>query len=468
MKIRGLIVAAVVLAALEGTLYWSNHHKPKETGDADAANSAPKFLSVNEADASKLDLKKLDLKKLDLKKKESELVLVRNSSGNWQITAPQTLAADSNAVSNLFGLISPLITERVVEEKASNLSQYGLAQPALEVDVTSKDNKVHKLLIGDETPSGNAAFAKMDSDPRVFTVPKYDKTGLDKTVNDLRDTRLITAAQDKISRVEIIAKKEDMQFGRNKDAWQIEKPKPFRADQSQVDQLVHTLTDARMEFPPASADKDEDKDKDKEDDAKKVASVFAAGTPVATAKLTAESGTQELQVRKKDNEYYAKSSIVEGTYRVAGSVGLALEKNLDDFRNKKLFDFGYDDASKIEVHVGPKAYFLTKGGDDWWSGDGKKVDASSATSLLDKIRDLSASKFMDSGFTTAAVEISATSKEGKRVEKVVIAKAGDNYIARRESEPALYQLNSKSVDDLANAAANLKPAEPPKTAPAKK
>jgi hypothetical protein len=456
MKFRGLIVAAVVLAALEGALYWSNHHKPKEPADADTANAAPKFLSVNEADATRIDLKKRD----------GELVLAKNSSGNWQITAPQPIAADAYSVSNLFGLISPLISDRVVEEKATNLAQYGLASPALEVDVTSKDNKTQKLLIGDETPSGNAAFAKMDGDPRVFTVPKYDRTGLDKTVNDLRDTRLITAAQDKISRVEIITRKEDIQFGRNKDAWQIEKPKPFRADQSQVDQLIHNLTDARMEFPPASTDTN--KDKDKEDDAKKVAAAFASGAPVATAKLTAESGTQELQVRKKDNEYYAKSSIVEGTYRVAGSVGLALEKNLDDFRNKKLFDFGYDDPAKIEVHVGPKTYFLTKGGDDWWSGDGKKLDSFSARSLLDKIRDLSAAKFVDSGFTTAAVEISATSKDGKRVEKVLIAKAGDNYIARRENEPALYQLDSKSVDDLETAAANLKPAEPPKTAPSKK
>jgi len=459
MKFRGLIIAAIVLAALEGTLYWSNHHKPKETGAADAANAAPKFLSVNEADASKLNLKK----------KDSELVLAKNSSGNWQITTPQLLAADSYAVSNLFGLISPLISERVVEEKASNLSQYGLAQPALEVDVTSKDNKTQKLLIGDETPSGNAAFAKMDGDPRVFTVPKYDRTGLDKTVNDLRDTRLITAAQDKISRVEIITKKEDFQFGRNKDAWQIEKPKPFRADQSQVDQLIHNLTDARMEFAAEKEnDKGNDKEADKNDDAKKVASAFASGVPVATAKLTAESGTQELQVRKKDNEYYAKSSIVDGTYRVAGSVGLALEKNLDDFRNKKLFDFGYDDPGKIEVHVGPKAYFLTKGGDDWWSGDGKKVDASSALSLLDKIRDLSSAKFVDSGLTTATVEITVTSKDSKQMEKVLIAKSGDNYLAKRENEPALYQIDSKSVDDLENAAANLKPAQPPKAAPPKK
>ena len=28
------------------------------------------------------------------------------------------------------------------------------------------------------------------------------------------------------------------------------------------------------------------------------------------------------------------------------------------FRNKKLFDFGYDDPNKLELHDGAKAYFL--------------------------------------------------------------------------------------------------------------
>jgi len=461
MKFRGLIIAAVILAALEGALYWSNHHKPKETTDTDTANAAPKFLSVNENDVTQIALKK----------KDSDISLTKNSAGNWDITAPQKVAADSYSVSNIIGLVSPLITERVVEDKASSLAQYGLSQPALEVDVTSKDNKTQKLLIGDETPSGNAAYARMDGNPTVFTVPKYDKTGLDKSVNDLRDTHLITASQDKVSRVELVARNEDIQFGRNKDAWQIEKPKPYRADPSQVDSLVHDLTDARMEFPPASAEidssEDKDKGKSKNDDEKKVASAFATGTPVATAKITADKGTQELEVRKKDNEYYAKSSVVEGAYRVAGSVGVDLEKKLDDFRDKKLFDLGQEDPGKIEIHAGDKSYFLTKGGDDWWSGDGKKIDPSAAFALLNQVRDLSAAKFVDSGFTTPVVEISATSKDGKHVEKVLIAKAGDHFVAERQNEPGLYQLDAKSVDGLETAAANLKPAEPPKAEPRK-
>ncbi len=137
------------------------------------------------------------------------------------------------------------------------------------------------------------------------------------------------------------------------------KPKPLRADQAQVDSLVRALTDAKMELSAT-------------DDAKKTASAFASAAPVATAKVTAESGTQELQVRKNKDEYYAKSSAVDGVYKVPNTLGQALDKNLEDFRNKKLFDLGSDDPNKIEVRDGLKTYFLTRSGEDWWSGDAKQ------------------------------------------------------------------------------------------------
>jgi hypothetical protein len=195
------------------------------------------------------------------------------------------------------------------------------------------------------------------------------------------------------------------------------------------------------------------------DDQKKAASAFASGTPVATAKVTAESGTQELQVRKNKDEYYAKSSAVDGVYKVPNTLGQALDKNLEDFRNKKLFNLGSDDPNKIEVRDGLKTYFLTRSGEDWWSGDAKKEDPGTVQDLVDKIRELSASKFVDSGFTAPVIDLTVTSADGKKVEKVSISKSGDNYIAIRENEPAtLYQLDSKTVEDLTKSAADVKPA----------
>jgi hypothetical protein len=437
MKLRGLIIAIVVLAGLTGALYWSNRQKPAETASADAP---PKILTLKEEDISKIDLKK---------KGGDELVLAKNGSGKWQITAPQALGIEQSAVSPMLSSLSTLTSERLVEDKASDLGQYGLSDPSLTATVTEKNNQTHALMLGDQTPTGSAVYAKLQGDPRVFTIASYNKSSIDKSVNDLRDKRLLTLDVDKISKVELIAKKEDIEFGRNKDAWQIVKPKPLRADNGQVEQLVRTLTDARMDLSGS------------DQDAKKLASTFASATPVATAKVTAESGTQELEVRKNKDDYYAKSSVVEGVYKVSSSLGKGLDKGLEDFRNKKLFDFGFSDPNRIEIRDGQKSYFLTKGGDDWWNGNGKKLDAGGAQSVVDKIRDLSASKFVDSGFTAPAIELTVTSNDGKRVEKVQIAKKDAGYVARREADSSLYGVDEPAVTELEKAAEEMKMATAP-------
>jgi hypothetical protein len=425
MNIRGLLVAALVLIALTGTLYWSNHHQNESTPSASAAAS-PKIMNLPEADISAIDLRKKD---------GSEVAVGKDSSGKWQITRPTTLAADATAVSGVLSTLSSLSSERVVEDHASNLSPYGLSQPSLEAEVTEKDNRKQKLLIGDDTPTGSAAYAKLDGDPRVFTLPSYEKTSLDKGVADLRDRRLLNFDSDKISGLKLTSQKQTIEFGRSKDEWQILKPKPLRADNSQVEALIRTLGEAKMELGGPEDDE-------------KIAAAFRSAAPVAIATVTDGSGTQELEVRKHNNDGYAKSTAVAGVYKVASSLAQGLDKNLDDFRNKKLFDFGFDDPNKIEIHSGPKAFYLTRSGEVWWSGAGKKIDAGGAQSLIDKLRDLSSAKLADSGYSSPDLRLVVTSNDGKRMETVLISKHGSDYVAKRENEPALYQLDGKSIDDL--------------------
>ena len=447
MKSSGLLIAAALLAALTGVLYWSDHHKAEDKPVV-SADAPPKIFTLKDADISKIAVKK---------KGVEEVALARNDAGKWQITTPKPLSADQDSVSSMVSTLSTLGSDRLVVDKADDLKQYGLASPSLEAEITMKDNKSQKLLIGDDTPTSSGAFAMVAGDPRIFTVASYAKTSIDKNPNDLRDKRLLTADFDKISQVELSAKKQDIEFGRNKEAWQIVKPKPLRADNSQVEDLVRQLKDAKMETLGLGVDE------------KKTASAFASGSPFATVKVTDASGTQELQVRqsKDKNDYYAKSSAVAGVYKVSSALGKQLDKGLEDFRNKKLFDFGYDEPSKLEMHDGPKAYFLTKGGQDWWS-DGKKMDAIGVQVFVDKVRELSASKFAESGFSTPIVDLTVTSNDGKRAEKVLISKAGDLYLAKRENEPALYELPATAVSDLQKSAADVKPAEEPKPAPATK
>ncbi|HZV86327.1 MAG TPA: DUF4340 domain-containing protein, partial [Candidatus Binatus sp.] len=194
MKMNSLLIAAIVLAALSGVLYWSNHRKPAESAVKVSADTPPKLLTLAQGDIARVDIKK---------KSGDEIELAKNDAGKWQIVGAKPLRADQNEVSSMLSTLSSLSSERLIAEKAGNLADYGLAQPFVEVDVTEKDNKTQKLLIGDNTPAGNAVYVALAGDPRVFTLASYSKTSLDKSAKDLRDKRLLVFEQDKLSRVEL-------------------------------------------------------------------------------------------------------------------------------------------------------------------------------------------------------------------------------------------------------------------------
>ena len=434
MKLRSLMLASVVLLALVSTLYWSEHHKPTNESTK-ASDASPAILKLDESTITKVELKKKDAE---------PIVLAKSTSGSWQITEPKPFNADQSNVSSTLSSLATLNSERVIDDKPSDLKQYGLDPPVVEVDITTKDNRSQKLFLGDDSPTGSSVYATRAGDPRVFTIASYLKNAIAKNLNDFRDKRLLPVNADQISRFELIHKGQTIEFGRNKEEWQILQPKPLRADSTQVGELLSKLTDARMNLSGAS-------------DNTETPAAFASAAPVVTARVTDPSGTQELQIRKTKDLYYAKSTAVDGIYKINTELAQSFDKSLEDLRNKKVFDFGFADPNKIEIHASSKTYELTRNGHDWWS-NGKKMDVDGVGSLISNLRDLSADKFTDSGFANPTIEVVVTSADGKRVEKVSIAKSGDAYLAMRENESTLYHLPSSTVDALQKSAEDMKPA----------
>ena len=443
MKFGGLLAAVLVLAALAGGVYWSN--KAKEVADkAPPKDAAPKVLTIPEADFKSIRLQKIG---------RDATVVQKSDTGKWQITDPKPLPADQDSVNSLISTLSSLNSDRLIEDKASDLQPYGLSTPAIEVIITKKDGKTEDLLVGDDTPTGGNTFVKLRNDPRVFSASSSVKSSVDKTPKDLRDKRLLTFDSDKLTRVDLQAKGQPVEFGKNnQNEWQILQPKPLRADGSQVEDLVRKLKDAKMDTTVS------------DEDAKKAASAFASGTKVAVANVSDSAGAQTLEVRKdKDKNYYARSSAVEGIFKVTSDLGDGLDKDLASFRNKKLFDFGFSDPTKVSIN---KTTY-EKSGEKWMSA-GKQMDSASVQAVVDKLRDLSSTKFLDAGTGAPAIEIAVTSNDGKRNEKVTIMKQGAGYIAKRENEPSVYELDSKAVDELQKTASEVKESQPPKPEPKKK
>ncbi len=438
MKQRNLLIAAVLLAALSGAVWWAKKHP--QSAQTPNVPPSPKLADIPVA----------QIKQIDLKKKDGSTVVLQNQNGKWQITAPEAWRADQDAASSLASALSPVTADNVVEDKPKDLAQYGLNNPSLTVTVDEKDGKKKELFFGDDVPAGSLVYARVGSDPKVYAVSSGVKTSLDKTAKDLRDKRLLTFDSNKLTRVELASAKSDVEFGKNnQNDWEILKPEPYRADSFQVEELLRKLTDAKMDLSTSA------------EDAKKAAADYAAGQPVATVKVSDAAGTQTLDIHKNKDDYFAKSSAVAGIYKVSSDLGKEIEKPLDDFRNKKIFDFGFSDPTKIELQRSGSDKVYVRSGSDWKLGN-QTMDSGSVQSFIDKLRDLSATKFVTNGFTTPELAITVTSNDGKRVEKAELAKVADGYIARRENEPALYQVDAKSVDDILGASKAIKPATPTK------
>ncbi len=433
MKLRNLLVAAILLAALSGAVWWAKRH-PESASSAANTPPAPKVTDIPDA----------FVQQIDVKKKDGSILTLDRKNGKWAITAPEPLSADQDAVGTVVSSLSPVTADSVVEDKPSDVSKYGLANPSLTVIVKEKTGKTDQLFFGDDVPAGSLVYARSASSPKVYAVSSSVKSSFEKGINDLRDKRLLTFDTNRVTRVEVDWGKSDIEFGKNnQNEWQILKPKPYRADSFQVEELLRKLTDAKMDLSASPSD------------VKKADTSFADGQRAATAKVSDAAGTQTLEVKKNKDDYYAESSVVKGAYKISADLGKELEKPLDDFRNKKIFDFGFSDPNKIEVQEGDAAKVYQKSGQDW-KLNGKVMDPGSIQAFIDKLRDLSATKFLENGFTAPVLSVTVTSSDGKRVEKVSFAKNSDGYIARRENETGLYQLDAKSINDILEASKNIK------------
>lgn len=437
MKSRNLLIAAVLLAALSGLVYWTKKN-PQSTDTGPTTTPSPTLAAIPDA----------QIQSIDLKKKDGTTLTLQRQNGKWAITSPQAVATDQDAATSVASAANSITADSVVEDKATDLGKFGLQNPSLVVTIHEKNGKTQTIDFGDDVPTGSLVYADLNGGSKVYSVSLSTKSSFNKSVNDLRDKRLLTYDSNNLTRVELSSAKSDVEFGKNnQNDWTILKPQQYRADNFQVEELLRKLSDAKMDLSGTA------------DDTKKADAAYASGQPVGVAKVTDASGTQTLDVRKNKDDYYAKSSVVQGAYKVSSDLGKEMEKSLDDFRNKKIFDFGFSDPNKIDVQQGSSTKTFTRSGSDW-KLDGKTMDAGQVQSFIDKLRDLSATKFVTEGFTAPTATITITSNDGKRTEKVEVAEASDGYIARRENEPALYQLDAKAVNDMLDASSAIKPAHP--------
>ena len=451
MKPIRLLIALVILLGLSGAVWYSERHPPQ-----------PKSESKTE---KILTLEQDQIRKIHVTRTAGESVtLEKSDDGKWRITAPKSYKADESTASSMVSSLASLNADQVIEEKNTDWATYGLEPGKLHAEITLKDGKQHKLTLGEEAPTSSGVYARLEGSPRLFTIASYVKSSLDKSVQDLRDKRVLPFESEKVSRVTVVTKDRTLEFGKAGSAWQIVKPSPMRADNYAVDDMVRAVRDANFESILDESEKPPPK--------------YSFASPHAAFEAVDPGGVHKLTIGKdKDSNYYASTTAMPGVFKIASSVADALNKKLEDLRNKKLFDFGWNDPQKLEVRDGEVRLTIEKKGDKWLRADAgnRELPSDKVQTLIDNLRNLSSKTFTADeapaqakyGLSKPVADAKVTSDDGKRVERVLIASGPESkYYAARENEPATYEIEKTSYEDYQKAITALKDAPPP--APEKK
>ena len=442
-RMRGLTSLAVLTVALLGLgsyIYFNQPRRGPASGEA-----LPKAFAIPKDTIDQLVIKSAD----------GAVSTVTKADGRWQITAPVTAPADEMLMTRIVTLVSGLEIARVVDEKPTDLGQYGLAPPRVEVTIkASGDAGTSRLLLGAPSPIGGSVYAQLSSSPRVILVASDVVDASDKSPFDLRDKAALKFDRDKIEGLEIDTAGQTIQLRRQDLEWELLKPLHTHADPGVVSGLLTTLTSLQMTSIVESQETDPAR--------------YRLDNPIATVRLVTGTSKETLQVGANADEShtYARNPSMPIVFTIPTSVADALKNGPVHYRRKDVFEFQIVDATRLEVVRDGQTTVYEKatapGADSKWhelSPNARIVEPAKIGDSLSKFSYLRAQTFVTrpASFPREAGVISVLVKyeEGKKSETVQLARLGSEPFAVRPDWPDAARLDANayalliaSLDDL--------------------
>jgi hypothetical protein len=184
---RNAIILIIILALLFGVYLFVTNKKGK-----DSPQDTRNFEKI-------IDLDTLEMEELTIENKGEKLIFIKKDK-EWELKYPEGIRYDSSKLNSVAINFSSVFVEKVIEEDASDLAQYGLDKPIL-VSSKMKDGTVETLEIGNLTPTGGAYYVKKKDSNKVCTTDPYTINKVIVKRNDIRDRTLFTVESDDITKI---------------------------------------------------------------------------------------------------------------------------------------------------------------------------------------------------------------------------------------------------------------------------
>lgn len=184
---RNAIILVVIFALLFGT--YAIVKKTKKPADP---MERPVYEKI-------IDLDTFEMEELTIEKDGSKLIFYKKDK-EWELKYPENVRYEPTKLSSAAINFASIFVDKVIEEEATDLSQYGLDKPTL-VSAKMKDGKIETLEIGNLTPTKGAYYVKKKENNKVCTTDTYTIDKVIVSKNDIRDLTLITIDSDEITKL---------------------------------------------------------------------------------------------------------------------------------------------------------------------------------------------------------------------------------------------------------------------------
>ena len=396
------------------------------------------------------------VKEVTIARAGETLQLVKGSEG-WRLVAPQSAKADAVEVDALLGSLESLETDDIVSETPGDLAPYGLAQPQATVTVVREGSPdALRLQLGQKTPDGSAVYAKLPTSARVFTIPTWGATGLEKKPFDLRDRSLLHLKRDEVRSVEVSSPGESYALTRGEGGeWAFSRPVVTRAGRWSVDGLLGALEGLRMDAVASEDARD--------------LRPYGLDKPAWRVTLGLQDGTSrtlEIGSAVPDKKHHAREASSRMVAVVPDAVVGDLGKGMKELRARRLLEIAAYEVEGFDAEAGGAkrvyARSSSKGQDGvdvyHWkrtAPDTADLDTNKVQDALFLVGGAEAQDFIDApgapaqyGLEPPALKVTVRHEGGKPPLTFELGSQGGAWYARRTGDQALLKLDPAKAQEL--------------------
>ena len=206
---KGLIALSAVLVLLGGgyaalRLTEDKGGESESTSSSQTSESGKEVIIISDPapdgpDDPNSSIRYGVVKTVDVKNEKETFHVVQkpHQEGDPEDTVRYTIDGyqDVNMNDSVIGTLAhnanELTSEDVIAENCTDIAKYGLANPRLTIDIEYESGRKYRMLVGDDAPSGDAAYVMIDGVNTVYTVRSSALANYRNTVRELVETTIL-------------------------------------------------------------------------------------------------------------------------------------------------------------------------------------------------------------------------------------------------------------------------------------